>query len=353
MNIYILGEYANNEEHEQKKGVYNIMEKLIHVSEYATNNPANHTKAIQSAIDECAAGDTLVFPAGNYTSGKLSLRSNLKIRFEPGAVLRGSGDYLDYGDGAWTNGFITGYNLQNITIEGSGLLDGVDCLNPNGEEGFRGPHLFYFEDCENLSFGGYTVQNAANYAHMLVRCREIAFKNVTVLAGHDGIHMQGCANAAISNCVFKTGDDCIAGSDNAGLTVENCEINTSCNGFRIGSLGLRVSGCKFYGPGEYKHRVSGRTNMLAAFIYFSPKERGIELFGDDWLVSDCTVENVGYLFYYDFSGIDPWQNGKPLFNATFENIAATGVACPIYCRSDGENALKLTLKNLNFSFLQN
>ena len=326
------------------------MEKSINVSDYTANTAAPQTGAIQRAIDGCGAGDTLVFPAGNYTSGKLTLRSGLKIRFEEGAVLCGSADYRDYGDGGWTDGFITGYGLRDITIEGKGLLDGVDCPNPGGEEGFRGPHLFYFEDCENLRFDGYTVQNAANYAHMLVRCRDMAFGGVTVLAGHDGIHMQGCERAAIEGCMFRTGDDCIAGSDNAAISVKDCEINTSCNGFRIGSRGLRVKNCAFYGPGKYMHRVSGRTNMLAALIYFSPKERGIELVGDDWLISDCTIDNVDYLFYYDFSGTDPWQNGKPLHDVSFEGIRATGVRYPIYCCGDADSALKLTLKNIDFSF---
>ena len=49
--------------------------------------------------------------------------------------------------------------------------------------------------------------------------------NVTVEAGHDGIHMTASKNITVKNSNFYTGDDCIAGTANVNVYVNNCELN--------------------------------------------------------------------------------------------------------------------------------
>src|SRR5262245_20525932 len=56
------------------------------------------THAIQSAIDQCAAGGggQVVFPPGKYLTGTLLLRDRVALELEGGAVILGSPRLDDY-----------------------------------------------------------------------------------------------------------------------------------------------------------------------------------------------------------------------------------------------------------------
>lgn len=107
-------------------------------------------------------------------------------------------------------------------------------------------------------------------------------RRVTCLNGSDGIHLHCTENALIENCVFKTGDDCIAGINVKDLLVRHCVLNTSCNLFRIGGVNINVEDIYAYGHGYYPHRMtvvkgkndelpreSGRHNLLSVVDYFA------------------------------------------------------------------------------------
>src|SRR3954447_11534782 len=57
-----------------------------------------NTKAIQSAIDQCAAagGGTVVVPKGEFLSGSLFLKPGVNFELIEGAVLKGSTNIDDY-----------------------------------------------------------------------------------------------------------------------------------------------------------------------------------------------------------------------------------------------------------------
>ena len=79
-------------------------------------------------------------------------------------------------------------------------------------------------------------------------------RRVTCLGGSDGIHLHCTENALIEDCLFKTGDDCIAGINIKNLLVRRCILNTSCDLFRIGGVNIRIEDMYAYGPGYYPHR---------------------------------------------------------------------------------------------------
>src|SRR6266568_9525082 len=82
----------------------------------------NATPAIQHAIDACAkAGGGMVYlPPGEYTSGTLHLRSHVRFYIEAGATL-----YASEVDAAYeTDGLLFGEDLENVTIEGRGTING-------------------------------------------------------------------------------------------------------------------------------------------------------------------------------------------------------------------------------------
>lgn len=305
------------------------------------------TDSIQKAIDKCAllGGGTVLFPEGVYLSGGLELKSYVTLQLEKGALLQGSDQYADYKNDA----FIFGKDLTNITIRGQGIIDGVDCYNPNGEEGFRGPHCIRLINCKKLNIQGITIKNSANWALNFRYCDEAIIENVSIRAGHDGLHTRFCSNFKVSGCDFRTGDDAFAGNDNRDFVITDCKINTSCNGFRFGCKNFKLERCKFWGPGEYIHKIQKRSNMLSAFVHFSPKDENSKIKSGNWQISDVTIENVDHVYVYNFeSGL--WQTGQPVTSIQFERIKATGVLSAFNITGDSGQQFNLSVRNSSFSF---
>ena len=178
----------------------------------------------------------MVFVAGTYLSGGIELKNNVTLQLEKGAVLLGSDKYTDYNPKH--DAFIYGENLSNIAIQGEGIIDGVDCYNPKGEEGFRGPHCIRLINCRKIQIRGITVKNSANWAINCRYCSGAAFENVSIRAGHDGLHTRFCENFTVKGCDFRTGDDAFAGNDNRDFVITDCKINTSCKIGRASCRGI-------------------------------------------------------------------------------------------------------------------
>lgn len=305
------------------------------------------TQKIQSAIDSCAkvGGGTVVFSTGTYISGTIQLKSNVSLKFEKGAILQGSDNYDDYQNDA----LIYGNELSEIAIYGEGIIDGVNCVNSKGEEGFRGPHCIRLIKCKNITFKDFTIKNSANWAINCRYCSKGIVEKVSIRGGHDGLHTRFCDNFKVNKCDFRTGDDAIAGNDNRDFMITDCKINTSCNGFRIGCFNLTVKNCHLWGPGESVHKIQKRNNMLAAFVYFSPKDENPTLISGKWLIENVTVENVDHFFVYNFKdGL--WQTGQLLKNIRIENVTAKGILGAFNIIGDQDRKFKMKLKNSSFSF---
>jgi Glycosyl hydrolases family 28 len=311
------------------------------------NQPGLITTIIQKAIDSCGenGGGIVFFLAGNYITGGIQLKSKVTLQTEQGTIIQGSDQYTDYKNDA----FIFGENLTDIAILGEGIIDGVDCKNPEGEEGFRGPHAIKLVYCKNISIKGITIKNSANWAINCRYCSNAVVENVLIRAGHDGIHTRFCSKFTVTGCDFRTGDDAFAGNDNQDFLVTDCKVNTSCNGFRFGCLNLTVRRCKFWGPGEYIHKIQKRNNMLAAFVHFSPVDESPQLISGNWLIDDITVENVDHFYIYNYDkGL--WQTGQPVTNLRFKEIKATGLLGAFNIVGDSSFRFNLSIQNSSFSF---
>ena len=106
--------------------------------------------AINKAIDEAAkaGGGTVYFPAGNYLSGSIHLKSNICLFIDQGATLIASADstlfdkpeksindiYQDYGHSHFHNSFIWGEGLHDVSIIGAGKIWGKGLVR-NGNKG--------------------------------------------------------------------------------------------------------------------------------------------------------------------------------------------------------------------------
>ena len=63
-----------------------------------TDSNVVNTKAIQDAIDKCAAdgGGTLVVPAGTFITGAIFFKQGVNLEIEENGVLKGTTNMADY-----------------------------------------------------------------------------------------------------------------------------------------------------------------------------------------------------------------------------------------------------------------
>lgn len=328
-----------------------------------THRNALNTAAIQAAIDavHTAGGGTVRVPEGRFRTGALLLKSRVHLHLEAGAILQGSTDWKDYpafsdwsggrkhwGDGEWSNALLTALDATDVRIDGPGTIDGADCTRPGGEEGFRGPHAVVLRNCRGLAVRDVTVRRAGNYALMAFDCRDAEITDVKVRGGHDALHTQRCERFRVHDCDFRTGDDCFAGCDNADFDIRRCRINSSCNGFRLGCEKLVVKDCHLWGPGEYEHKISGRTNMLGAFVHFAPRDRQPQRPSDDWLIENLTIDRAQALYLYDFER-GGWMQGQPARRLVFRDIRATNLTRTARVVGDAGRQFQLILENVSLA----
>ena len=336
-----------------------------------------HTPYIQNALDSCAeAGGEVVLSDGQWHIGSLRMYSNTTLRLSSGTELIASDRIEDYEDfhvpstlgylkspwmiEAWhlpkhyIMAPIVAFDAENVAVIGEpgAVIDGSDCYDPEGEEKFRGPMGMVFSNCCGVTLKGYTYRNSANWAHQIDSCTGVHMDGVTVLAGHDGINIHHCVGVVIENCDFRTGDDCIAGYNAQNVIVRNCSLNTSCQSFRIGGKNLLVENCRFWGPGEYPHRVSGRHNTLFAFAYYAIRYDDIAVDSENWVIRNCTMENLDSLFDYRY-GADFTHDARPLREITFENVTITGLNKPAIFNPVAGNPLTVTLRNVTMGKREN
>ena len=332
------------------------------------------TEAVQDVIERCreSGGGEIIFPAGRYQIGSIRLYSDMTVRLLRGACLCGSRDHRDYRDfhvpstlGYLTDehyiklwnlpeyyiyGMICAFGEKNISIigEADSRIDGQDCRDDNGEEHFRGPMGMIFSGCEDIHLEGYTFVNSANWSHQIDSCRNVSVRNVTILAGHDGLNLHHCTGVRVDHCRFETGDDCFAGYDVEDLKVRDCYINTACNAMRLGGYDILFERCVFEGPGHYPHISEGTYETHAVFKYYAMRPDTIRRDGGKIVIRDSSISDVRTLFSYHYGKEELMQNNRPLRDITLENVRISGVKKRSCFKGNGEEC-RLILKNVSLT----
>ena len=328
------------------------------------------TKAIQSAIDFCATngGGEVLFSPGRYLSGTIRLRSKVALDLEAGARLIGTTNLAEYSQpivpdympearwGKWHRGLIVGESLEDIAIFGNGVIDGNKVLDPTGEEHMRGPHTIIFIDCKRFTLRDVTIVDAANYAVFFQASDDVEARNVKIVGGWDGIHWRGaperwCRNVKLIGCQFYTGDDAIAGRYWDNTVIEDCFINSSCNGIRLigPATRLTIAHNLFRGPGEQPHRTSGeirRTNMLSGIILQPGAWDATRGPLDEVFIANNVMENVA-------SPVTLWtKTGNTVGNVTVSGLEATGVYRSAFSAESWSDApiTNVILRNIHAEF---
>ena len=249
---------------------------------------------IQDAIDDCfeSGGGIVYCPPGVYYTGSIRLKSNVTLHIAAGAVLLGSKDVKDYDpvkkleflktlstQGETTcslSAFIYAYDAENVTIEGKGKIDGNghayiepiegNPLVPEWVPGWCEVPAYWFQpkerpemmvtfiDCKNVHVQDVVFKDSFAWNLVFFFCDSVFVRGVTVrnpndICNADGIDLVSSSNVHISDCDIIAGDDaiclkntCLADSSRTDLrricrniTVTNCRISTTCNGFKIGT----------------------------------------------------------------------------------------------------------------------
>ena len=185
------------------------------------------TKAIQKAIDESSVnGGRVIVPAGDFVTGTLFLKDNTILVLEKNARLLGSKNLIDYpkttvgfrffGDTWVSQSLIIAHGVNNITIEGEGIIDGQGAAFPVTTKAkpdrYRDrPYLFWIADCKNVTVRNIELRSSAMWLQSYIRCEKIRIDGIRVFnhanKNNDLMDIDGCKDVVITNVVGDADDD--------------------------------------------------------------------------------------------------------------------------------------------------
>jgi polygalacturonase len=228
-----------------------------------------NTAAIQQAIAAAGAnGGTVLFPAGNYVTGPLTLTNRLNLHLAKGAVLLISDDLKTYPLTAKRyQDCIYASDAHDLAITGEGIIDGQGqawwtALEEDSEMVHR-PFLVKLFNCTRVLVEGVTLRNSPMFHLVPQECTDVTLRHVTIRSpanthNTDGIDPSGW-NFLITGCTIDAGDDNIAIKPGGGRSPGNKNfLITDCtflhgHGMSVGSStrhgleDLTVSNCVFDG----------------------------------------------------------------------------------------------------------
>ena len=219
--------------------------------------------AIDKAIEACShgGGGVVSIPAGTYLSGTIHLKSNVSIYLDAGSVLLGAPQELKaydapeafagkvYQDGGHTyfhNSLIWGEGLDNVSIVGFGMINGGGLTRQDKEVGEGaiglGDKSIALKNCRRVVIRDITIFHGGHFAVLLTGCINVTLDNLTIDTNRDGINLDCCKNATVSNCKINSPEDdglCLKSSFALGrpIITENINItNCQVSGYEEGTF---------------------------------------------------------------------------------------------------------------------
>jgi polygalacturonase len=257
------------------------------------------TAAIGKAIEAChRVGGRVVVPEGEFLTGPIHLQSNIELHLSRGATLKFTTDPKAYLPVVFTrfegmecynySPLIYAMAQENVAVTGEGVLDGqasdanwwqwkggrgakegspnqkpardrlgkmVDQNVPVekrqfGDGSFLRPSFVEFNRCRNVLIQGVRIKRSPMWELHPLLCTNVIARGVTIDShgpNNDGCDPESCRDVLIEDCVFDTGDDCIAiksGRNNDGrrlglasenIIVRRCTMKDGHGGVVIGS----------------------------------------------------------------------------------------------------------------------
>ena len=289
------------------------------------------TAAIQRAFTECgkAGGGTVRLPRGTYLSQPLTLSDRTTLVLEEGATLLASpehkdfmktpGDWLQAKSGSDFVPLLTGKDLVDITVTGTGTIDGNGAVWWGEAEKARQkvsgytlprPNLFTLQRCKNVKVTGIKLQNSPKFHLVPSECENVLIEGVTILAPEgaantDGIDPSNCLNVTITRCLIDVGDDNIA-----------IKSGRKVAGREFGCDNITVTDCVFkhgHGMSIGSETVGGVRNVLVKNCTFEDTDNGLRIKSrrerggrvENITYADCRLTNchpaISFMCYYQGS----------------------------------------------------
>ncbi|MES3569748.1 glycosyl hydrolase family 28 protein [Enterobacter hormaechei] len=258
--------------------------KAISILAYGADPTAQRlaTSAIQQAINSAQQNDVIVIPQGRFLTGALFLKSGVSLRLDAGAQLVGSQDLADYPlintrvagiDMRWPAGIINIIDCENVSITGTGTIDGQGAIwwqrywgddersGMVGDYSARGLRWVVDYDCQrprnilvfesqSILLRDFTSRESGFWNMHLCYSRHIAVEGVQISnsAGPstDGIDVDSCEQVRIERCIVSCNDDNICIKSGRGreaaqnarpardIVIRGCALNKG-SGITLGS----------------------------------------------------------------------------------------------------------------------
>jgi len=341
------------------------------ITDFGAEKNKRCDKALTAAIAAChqAGGGRVIVPEGLWSTGPVHLKSHVNLHLQKNAVLSFVTDPKAYlpevftrWEGVELMGFsplIYAYQQQNIAVTGEGILEGNASsdnwwpwkgvwkhtpwkLDPATDQKAGRDQLFAMAEagvpvekrilnnnrlrppfiqpyqCERVLIEGVTIRNSPFWLINPVLCKDVVIRGVNCIShgpNSDGCDPESCQRVLIENCLFDTGDDCIAlksgrNADGRRLAtpiqqvlIQDCLMKSGHGGVVIGS---EISGgarqivarrCRMSSP-DLERGLRIKTNSVRGGLIEQIAVDDIEI-GE---VKDAIVIN----FYYEEGDAGPF-----------------------------------------------
>ena len=282
--------------------------------------------AINRAIEAAAkaGGGTIRVPAGTYLSLSIRLKSNIRLHLDAGATIEAakgtpeSGydapeandfkEFQDFGHSHFRNSLIWGENLNNVTIDGPGEINGKNLRHTNSAKDVGTANKsISLKLCRNVTMKDFTIRRGGWFAILATGVDNLTIDNLKIDTNRDGMDIDCCRNVRISNCsVNAPGDDAICLKSSYALnearatenvTISNCfvsgyKMDTMLNGTRLYDY-KEKPGASPNGRIKFGTESNGGFKNITISNCIFEKCRGLALETvDGGLLEDVTISNI-------------------------------------------------------------
>lgn len=346
----------------------------------------DYSQAFKKGVETChdAGGGRLIVPAGTFHTGPIHLLSNVNLHLEKGARIKFIPEPARYlpavvtrWEGLELMGYsplIYAYQQTNIAVTGEGVLDGsadaqtwwpwkgahkerlwdltegedqkparaklmADAQNRvpidkrlYADGAYLRPPFIQPHSCERVLIEGVTIKDSPFWLLNPVLCNQVTVRGVSFLSlgpNSDGCNPESCDHVVIENCIFDTGDDCIAiksgrnedgrriGVPSQNIVIANCQMREGHGGVVIGSEisggvnNVFVENCQMDSP-HLERAIRIKTNSVRGGLIEHLRYRDITV----GKVKNAIVIN----FYYE-------EGDAGRFDPTVRDIVIENLYC--------------------------
>jgi polygalacturonase len=242
------------------------LQPVFDVREYGAKGDGKSvdSPAINHAIEAAASagGGTVFFPAGTYLSYSIHLKSKVALALGMGCTILAADPpsqnkaegydlaeanqpwepYQDYGHNHWHNSLIWGENLEDLAVQGPGLIWGKGLSRGEGpgpvaEVAGVANKAIALKNCRNVLLRDFSILHGGHFGILATGVSNLTIDNLKIDTQRDGIDVDCCRNVRISNCTINSPWDdaiCLKSSfalgyacDTEMVTISDCMVSGS------------------------------------------------------------------------------------------------------------------------------